>query len=59
MIKKVSRKTISKLKCVCGLCSHTFENKNCLYNKFVDAKDPRTKMFDILVKIVEDEKRTK
>lgn len=52
---KLSSKTETSLKCIVGLCNHTYENKTCLWNKVVDAKDPREQELKILRKLIQDE----
>ena len=41
----LSKKSQNKLKCICGLCKHTYENTSCIYNKILDAQSPETKMY--------------
>ena len=54
-MRTLSTKTEKQLKCIVGLCNHTYENKTCLWNKVVDADDPRTKELSVLRKLILDE----
>ena len=47
----LSKKSQNKLKCICGLCKHTYENTSCIYNKIVDAQSPETKMYQEITKV--------
>ena len=41
------------LECILGLCTHSMENKNCLYwNKVVDAENPAEVQYKLIVKLI-------
>lgn len=51
----ISKKSENKLRCICGGCNHTFENKSCLYNSIVDADNPSEAMIKEIKKIFKEE----
>lgn len=51
----LSKKSQDKLKCLCGLCKHTYNSSTCLYNKIVDTKNPEEKMYSEIKKILKEE----
>ena len=51
----LSKKSQNKLKCICGLCKHTYENTSCIYNKIIDAQSPETKMYQEIAKVLKEE----
>lgn len=53
----ISKKSENNLKCICGLCKHTYSNSSCIYNKIVDAQNPEDKMFKEIMKIIKEEKK--
>lgn len=53
----LSKKSENKLKCICGMCKHTYENKNCAYNSIVDSENPEEKMFKEIIKIFKEENK--
>lgn len=41
------------LECILGLCTHSMENKNCLYwNKVVDAENPAGVQYKLIIKLI-------
>jgi hypothetical protein len=41
------------LECILGLCTHSIENKNCLYwNKVVDAENPAGVQYKLIIKLI-------
>lgn len=55
MKEYLSKKGQDKLKCICGLCKHTYKSSTCLYNKIIDSRNPDEKMYSEINKLFKEE----
>jgi hypothetical protein len=53
----LSKKSQNRLKCICGLCKHTYSNKSCIYNKIIDSNCPELKMYQEINKLFKEENK--
>lgn len=53
----ISKKSENKLKCICGICKHKFDDKKCIYYQITDSLNPDEKMFKEILKIFKEESK--
>lgn len=54
----ISKKSENKLKCICGMCNHKFDDKKCMYYQIVDSLNPDERMFKEILKIFKEENKS-
>lgn len=54
----ISKKSENKLKCICGMCNHKFDDKKCIYYQITDSLNPDERMFKEILKIFKEENKS-
>lgn len=53
----ISKKSENKLKCICGICKHKYDDKKCLYYQITDSLNPDERMLKEIIKVFKEENK--